>query len=367
MPTADRILNRRGRKHFRRSYSLTEVRIGGVCLVGLAAIAAWVGYRGAHPDPSLFANTPDLLDPGEASVDRGALPVRLGAEGWREGKLSKFDADNLYEKINGRADYFKSRGFRALSFVSLSSGDSPDDTIDLELYDMGSAENARGAYGGERPEAIAPQQHGGDLWHIDRNALFLTSGQHYLRAIGSRESAAVAAQLRHVRRSFHPSERPTSERPWSQALFVSGLGLPVGKIAFAKENAFSFEFASNVYSARRDDDIELFVTVAANDEGARKLAAPFVEGFASLGEHKAAGGIPWVEDRYLHDLSTALGKGRFVLGVRGAKDAASGAEALKQLEGAVAALDDKSKRAALGGQAATAEAQNVGGEEPVQQ
>jgi hypothetical protein len=95
MSTADRIINRRGRKHFRRSYSLTEVRMGLLCLLGLAAVAAWVAHRGANPDPALFANTPNMLDPGQTPAERGPLPTELARSGWQEGRLSTFDGSNL--------------------------------------------------------------------------------------------------------------------------------------------------------------------------------------------------------------------------------------------------------------------------------
>jgi hypothetical protein len=236
-------------------------------------------------------------------------------------------------------------------FLSLTSAADAADAIDLELYDMGNAENARGAYGGERPEAIEPKQRGGDLWHIDRNALFLTNDRYYLRAIGSRESAGVSKQLVELQGRFHAGNAAASVKPWSQRLFVDGLGLPVGAVSFAKENAFSFAFANNLYSARRSDDSEWFVTVAPSDADADALAAQFVEGFASLGVRKPAEGIGWVEDRYLHDLSTAVSHGRFVLGVRGVKDAKGGKALLDELRRAVDALDEDAKSAALGGAA----------------
>ena len=70
-------------------------------------------------------------------------------EGWSEGAVTAFDKDNLYVKINGRADFFLSKGFSQLFFVSLSKS---DETVDIEMYDMGSPTSAVDAFSAERRE-----------------------------------------------------------------------------------------------------------------------------------------------------------------------------------------------------------------------
>ena len=62
--------------------------------------------------------------------------MNLAAEGWKEGGISHFDAQNLYVKIDGRADFFLSRGFNQLSFVSLTNDARPGTAVDVEFYDM---------------------------------------------------------------------------------------------------------------------------------------------------------------------------------------------------------------------------------------
>lgn len=331
MANADRLINPRGRKHYRRSYSLTEVRIGAVILLGLGGFAGWVAYEGAHPDPSLFANTPDLLDPGSAPIERGPLPEGLAAEGWTEGKLSAFDTDNLYEKINGRAGYFQSKGFEALLFLPLSHEDVAEDTIDLEVYDMGASENALGAYVGEKPDEITSERSSGGVWHRDRNALYMARGQHYVRAIGSRESEGVDRALEYLRKKLDAG-LAAGERPWAHVLLAEGLGYEASTIGYAKENAMSFDFARNVYTVREGEEVELFVTAAASEDAAAKLVERYLDGFASYGERVDGG---WVKDQYLGAFSSVASVGPVVVGVRGATTRQVGEEMLKKLiEGA---------------------------------
>ncbi len=380
-----RVLNPRPFRVFRKSYSVTEAKAGAVVLVGLLALAAWVVWRGAHPDPALFADpaatavspvaiaeiegrrAPDgpsvagasnaeasgAAPSGGAStaVDRGALPASLAATGWKERTPSRFDAENLYVKINGRADFFLSRGFRSLTFVTL---EGPSGTaVDVELYDLGSAENALGALAAERPPETKASSGGGTSWYVARNALFLARGASYARAIGSDESPAVLAQLEALRKAFEGGIA-AGEKPWTVALFADALGLPPDRLQYAAENAFSFGFAKNVTSATLDDgETELFVLPAGDAAKAKALSAKFEEGFLSYGEKVAAAGASWVKDRYLSTFSRTVAAGTMVVGVRGAQDMAKGAEALAKLEKAVLALPpDVAKKAAAGPPAA---------------
>jgi hypothetical protein len=377
-----RVLNPRPFGVFRKSYSVTEAKAGAVVLLGLVLLASWVAWRGAHPDPGLFADpaatsigavaitdvkgraAPDgpsqagasRAEPAEsgapsggaaAGVDRGALPASLAATGWKERTPSRFDAENLYVKINGRADFFLSRGFRSLTFVTL---EGPSGTaVDVELYDLGSAENALGALAAERPPETKASSGGGTTWYVARNALFFARGESYARAIGSDESPAVLTQLEALRKAL---ERGISagEKPWTVALFADALGLPPDQLQYTAENAFSFGFAKNVTSATLDDgETELFVLPAGDAAKAKTLSTKFEEGFLSYGEKVAAAGASWVKDRYLSTFSRSVAAGTMVVGVRGAQDLAKGAEALSKLEKAVLALPpDVAKKAAAG-------------------
>jgi hypothetical protein len=371
-----RVLNPRPYRVFRKSWSTTEAKAGAVVLLLLALLAAWVAWRGAHPDPARLADpallageaaqlpevegraAPDGVSfagerdgggsaaaPAAPSADRGALPPALATEGWSEGPVARFDAANLYVKINGRADFFLSRGFRSLAFVTLSGPEGA--TVDLELYDLGSAENALGAFAAERaPDAMATTERG-TSWYVARNALFLARGSSYLRAIGSDESPAVLGRLAALRRAFETG-LAAGEKPWTVALFGDALGLPQDRLQYTAENAFSFGFARNVTSATLDDgETELFVVPAGDEAKATELAARFEEGFLSYGTKVEAAGATWVKDQYLDTFAQTVAAGTMVVGVKGASDPAKASALLGKLEKAVRALPpDVARKAA---------------------
>ncbi len=348
-PAEQRVFNPHGRRHYRRRYSLGEVRAGAVVVLLLAGVLSWVVWMGAHPDPELFGNA-DLLDPGTPVVERGVLPQGLSPAGFAEGPIAHFGADNLYEKINGRAGYFTSKGFEQLTFVSLRHEQDEALAIDIELYDMGSADNALGAYAGEKGAGIESERAAAGLWHRDRNALYLTHGQHYVRAIGSSEQPALLEALGQLRGALEAGlPAAEAELPWAHALFAMR-GIDSGAITYHRENAFSFGFARGVYSALlADGETEVFVVAAPDEAAAGALAERFLGGFASIGERLS--GEPWVKDRYLGSLAGARAAGALVCGVRGAPDLEAARRELQALCQALGALPEALREKALAGAA----------------
>jgi hypothetical protein len=377
----DRLFVRKGRRHYRPAYSTTEFRIGAVVLLGLAVVASWIAWKGAHPDPELFSSGADLLEMPSATTaipaesdgrrmmsdgpsstteeagiqepepsaaagadrvpagDRGPLPAGLAASGWSEGAVSRFDPSNLYVKINGREDYYKSFGFRELCFISLTSNEDPETTVDIEMYDLGESANALGAYAGERSAGVTPEVGPNGMSHLDRNALYMTRGRYYLRAIGSSESDAVQGQLKHLRKIVDAG-LPGEPLPWAYSLFVGIMGLPFGSVAYAAENAFSFEFADGIYSATLDDETELFVFKAGSPDGASSLARQFRDGFREYGSPaSAAAGENWTKDRYIGTIAGAAADNVWLMGVRGAPDVTAAEKAMDRLRKAVASLE----------------------------
>lgn len=331
-----RIFNRRGRRHFRRTYSTREAKAGVLVGLGLVLIASWVHARGRHPDPELMKTAAELMGAPPAVADRGPIPSELAPPGWRERSLSVFGPENVYEKINGREGYYKSFGFERLYFVALEAEGGA--SIDLELYDLGRVENALGALAGELPETGQPRLEAEALVHAGRNAVLLGKGRFYGRLIGADEAAPTKVALEVVARRLLAAI-PGAPLPLGFALFAGLLGLPPDRVGFEAENAFSFGFARDVHVGRLADESELFVTRAPSEVEAASLVERFERGFREYGEDGGAeGGVRWVKDRYLSSFAGAKALGARVIGVRGAADRPAALAALERLEAAVRAL-----------------------------
>jgi hypothetical protein len=75
-------------------------------------------------------------------------------EGWSpQTEVSSYDADSLWELINGAAETYMQYGFQAVETAELSREGT---TLAVSIYDMGSALNAYGIYRTELPDAGGP-------------------------------------------------------------------------------------------------------------------------------------------------------------------------------------------------------------------
>jgi hypothetical protein len=378
----DRLLVKDGWKHYRRTYSLTEFRWGLAAAAALLLIVGWVLWKGRHPDPALFADSTALLqgakpklelaagqahvappvtgappmgaapaagEPAAAAVGRGPLPRGLAGSGWTEDKIVQFDEENLYIKIDGRADYFRAFHFKRMHSVLLTNSANSNLTIDVEMYDVSNAPNALGAYSGERPPNAKVEVTEAGLHHFDRNALYLARGPYYIRVIGSDETPQIIEKLRQI------SEKMIAEvggepLPWAYGLFIGQMNLGADKITYSAKNAFSLGFADDVWAVRpegKETDLELFVSARASAPAARKLAKQLEGAFLELGAPAGkAGAVPLVKDQFLGLFSAATSQDRLTLGVRGAASAQVASAQLDRVRKALAAAPaDLLKRA----------------------
>jgi hypothetical protein len=399
----DRLLVKDGWKHYRRTYSLGELRWGLAAGGALVAIALWVSWAGRHPAADRLEDATQLLEadkaasagkPGQVALqiaeprvgrgelresggdvkavaaagaassgaapaipspgaeeggkagERGPIPRDLAGAGWREEKVTSFDPDNLYVKIDGRADYFRGFGFTQLYSLLLVDAANPANTIDVEVYDQGRSPNALGAYGGERGAEVKPEVSDSGFRHFERNALYLARGPYYIRVIGSDETPVIKAKLAELATKLEVGI-PGEALPWAYGLFIGGLGLDPGMVAYYAESAFSLGFATDVWAARpggKDSDLEIFVNALATPAAAKQRASAFAKGFLEIGEPAGtlAGG-KLVKDRYLSTLALAVPEDRFVVGVRGATDQAMVEKELARLREALGKLTPEQK------------------------
>jgi hypothetical protein len=75
-------------------------------------------------------------------------------DGWtRAGEILTYDADNLWEYINGAAELFVQYDVQTCRIADLASGDL---VVSVDLYDMGTPLNALGVFNQENPAGGVP-------------------------------------------------------------------------------------------------------------------------------------------------------------------------------------------------------------------
>ena len=252
-PTDEPVFNTFRRKPLRPFYSLREVQIGFLIIMLLAAVTGWIMWRGAHIDSTLFAPPSEKLltdrgknivvykrplepwhEPGSGSASTiirlAPFPDSVVSPGWRVTAAPQmFDESNLYEKIDGREEFYKTRGFKKLYFLSLASDAQPNVNVDIELFDLGSIENALGALSAEisNPKTEVHATPAG-LWYVTRNGGFLSQGQYYARLIGSDDNDTIRQKIASLRDGLIAG-LPAEPMPWAFAIIRRQIAFESGQ------------------------------------------------------------------------------------------------------------------------------------------
>ncbi|MFW6159649.1 MAG: DUF6599 family protein, partial [Acidobacteriota bacterium] len=101
-------------------------------------VLLWIFFMGTY----LFSGNMEK----EAELD-SILPY---PEGWQvSGEALRFHPENLFEYINGAAEIYLSYNFQELITAEYKEEESQA-SVSVEIYDMGSTENAFGIYSAER-------------------------------------------------------------------------------------------------------------------------------------------------------------------------------------------------------------------------
>ena len=121
---------------------------------------------------------------------------------------------------------------------------------------------------------------------------------------------------------------PGGEVPWAYALFTGGLHVSPAKVQYYPKDAFSFEFATEVYSAKVSGDTEVFISRRAD---AAAIAVKFAEAFGAYGKRLPAEGASLFQNEYVGAVDGVTTKDGYVLGVRLAPNADEAMKWLKKL------------------------------------
>ncbi len=144
-------------------------------LLPLPVIAFWVVYSGVTYQgetvklASLSSSSPLLSAPELTGLERRERPI-------------VYTKDNLYEYVNGHAEFFISAGFEKLTVYQYSSEKGAGE-LTLEIYDMGSPENALGTLSQEKGSARSVQDIGRKAYAAPGLLLFY-KGRYYVKASG---------------------------------------------------------------------------------------------------------------------------------------------------------------------------------------
>jgi hypothetical protein len=290
---------------------------------------------GSNPPATNTSATSPTTGAGETD---SFIPTEIAGLNWkRRGQLEKFNTDNLYDKVDGRENLYKSYEFQALVAADYVASDNQDRFIQVELYDMTSAKSALGVFSAERPSHPNPAKIGNDAY-TESNGAFFWKGKYYVRVIGSdsektTEQAANTIAKAIAEKLPESKEKITIEDPLPKENQIAN------SFAIIPDSAFGQALFKNVYSARyKIDGLEMTGFIMQNDspDKAQSIVKQYQESMASFGKFNQVSTDPAIY--YLEAFGShyvIFAKGKTVGGVMEADKKDPAIKLTKELAGSV--------------------------------
>jgi hypothetical protein len=148
----------------------------------------------------VLTNRDYFLRPAESVYAAAAVRPfpEIASVGWAApAETGRFDADEMYLKIDGRADGYIARGVVGLTFGTYRHESDPGRQIDVYRYELKSPDQARALYESERPPGVS-EEPVGRAGYQTGGAVFFSAGSEYVQVLPAGRDDRDAKAAREV-------------------------------------------------------------------------------------------------------------------------------------------------------------------------
>lgn len=191
-------------------------------------------------------------------------------------KAESYNADNLYEKIDGKAPLYTEAGFKGLTTQRFAKTGDSELWMEVYIYDMGDIKNAFSVYSMQRrdsAEAFASMR----FAYKTSNALYFVHGKYYIEIVGSSESEELSEAMAEAARKI-TANLTAGALSIAELAFFPYQNSVEGSFKLYIVNAFGFEGLTNVFTARYkvgSETVTAFVSKKADSKEAEATAESY--------------------------------------------------------------------------------------------
>jgi hypothetical protein len=262
-----------------RLCGVTETCVGSVILLGLAAIAIGVFVKQSHYDRAMFLPVMPSASsnkPSAAAVPASGSIVDLPPELVPLSAPETFSADNLYDKIDGKAELYTSAGVLGMRCQRFALKSDPNIWAEFFLYDMDNLRQSFAVYSQQRRAEAQPLDLTAYAYRT-QNALFFCSGRYYVEAITATPVSEMMSAMLSLAREFVGKNPAPNTRLAEPDLFPPE-NLAPNSYMFQPADAFGFDQFKNVFSATykvNGVDVMAFLIIRSTPQEAAALSAAY--------------------------------------------------------------------------------------------
>ena len=263
--------------------------------------------------------------PAASPSELAETVTALRPEGWEiHNRVMWYTAENLYELIDGRAEFYIAYDVVGLCFASFTRSNESDIFIDVSIYDMGTATNAFGVFYAERSPEATQLKLGRDSYRAGAD-YYVWKGRYYVQVIAPDDSAEYQQITRNIAEQVTDALRDTKEPVWGLTALPRE-NLVSQSVRYYLVDAMGLDFMENTYTARyQTGETEVVVFLSRRDsvESARSAVTEFMEHMNFYGKEVIPLSVGDIELAAcdmggIHDI--VFQKGRLVGGVTGVED-----------------------------------------------
>ncbi|MBN1788794.1 MAG: hypothetical protein JW806_10445 [Sedimentisphaerales bacterium] len=177
------------------------------------------------------------------------------------GPVEYYNPDNLYEKINGKADLYLNNDFASLQCRRFIDKSVENNWAEVYLYDMGQAENAFAVYSLQKREdsvTLGWAQFG----YFTTDSIYFAAGKYYIEIFLSSEDDKLLTSAKNAAKQLSSNSSAGTVAIPTIALFPVD-NLVDDSFKFIKTDAFSCSELKNIFSAKyeiNDSSITAYLT-----------------------------------------------------------------------------------------------------------
>jgi Family of unknown function (DUF6599) len=319
----------------------TEQRVGLVILLCLAGIAAGVFLKQFFFNPAVRVATTaaPVAARTVSSASSGETPTIQPPDLSAFSAPETFTADNLYDKIDGKADLYLTAGFVQLRCQRFALKAAKGDWMEWFVYDMGALPGAFAVFSLQR-RADAQAFDLTPFAYQTQNSLYFVCGRYYIEAVTAMPTEPMMAAMRAMARQFVAAHPPGAMQIPELKLFPPD-SLETGSQGLQVADAFGFDQFTNVFTAQyrlpngaTNAEVLAYLEITKTAAAATVLRNAYRSFLlANGGKEMDAGdtGALGKPINFMDSIEIVFADGNVVAGVHAAPDLASAAKVAQQL------------------------------------
>ncbi len=225
----------------------------------------------------------------------GDLPAEWTVGKSGEHHLESFNADNLYEKIDGRAESFIQYGVKGMAYAFYHPTGDPSNELQLYIFEMADPLKALGKYGSEKPDEFKAVPIGSEGYTTAGSTLFY-SGRYYTQIVSTQDDPKFSGFALELAKRVAARQKPgggaapataSTESPGLAGTTSTSTPAPAPSSGTSKEAATETKPAkdtTNPAPAEVTPATYFALLPAANRQGDAKYVAQDVFGYSFLSD-----------------------------------------------------------------------------------